>query len=100
MYTMLQFRPYRTVPESVPPIRSLFNMLWNRNFSIHFYYCPSILQPADPISRLPHLDTLLVSSALLEAEDKANAILLSPYLLTPLGSISFAAHPPHRSADS
>ena len=100
MYTMLHFRPYRTVPDTVPPIRSLFNMLWNRDFSIHLYYCPSILQPADPISRLPHLDTLLVSSALLEADNKANTILLSPHLLTPLGSISFAAHPPHRSADS
>jgi hypothetical protein len=64
IHVLLAFKPFRGVRETLLRVRDIFNWLWDHHMILHIFWCPTILQPADPASRVEGWDREGVSRVL------------------------------------
>ena len=64
IYALLGLKPFRGVRETQLRMRSVFNWMWDNHLLLHVFWCPTVLQPADPASRVETWTGDAVSQAL------------------------------------
>jgi hypothetical protein len=87
VFAILKLRSLRGVRGSQLRLRKLFNWLWDRHLTIHVYWCPTALQPADPPSRIDGLTLEQLHSLVRLTSRKWEVLFQNPGAMTFWGSV-------------
>ena len=102
IHVLLGFKPFRGVRETLLRMRDIFNWLWDNHMILHVFWCPTILPPADPASRMEGWDREGVSRVLERTNQLWYHAFQNMAALKLMGTVllcggSIAPPPPQRS---